>query len=82
MKPEQVREIFRQNLQLRRAELKMTQSQVAKLAGITQAYLSQIESGLSVPPIGLLGPLSGALRTTPDALVSPEIFSGIAVDAS
>ena len=41
---------------------RLTQSQLAETAGISQTYLSQIESNLREPHISTLGSLSESLR--------------------
>jgi len=72
-----LRNVLKGNLKSRRAELGLTQAAAAAAAGITQAYWAQLESGQRVPQFDVIADLSEALRTTPDALLTPEIFSKI-----
>ena len=71
----ELKEVIRANIVARRAELGLTQTEVAEAAGVTQPYITQIETGLKVPAIEVLASISEALRTTPSALMTPEIFS-------
>ncbi len=81
MQPEELRSILRTNLKARRNELALTQADVAKKAGVTQEYWSQLESGKRVPRLDLLTKLADALRTSPETLLSREVFSPVGVDA-
>lgn len=47
----------------------LTQTALAEQAGVTQAYLSEIESGKKDASIGVLRELAGALKVTVDELV-------------
>lgn len=75
MQPEELRRILKGNLLARRRELDLTQTEVARRAGISQAYWAQMEAGDRTPQFDLLAKLADALQTSPDALVSPEVFS-------
>lgn len=77
MTGDQLRAIFRDNLKLRRNELGLTQTAAAARAEIAQAYWAQMEAGNRYPGPDALAKLATALNTTPDALLSPSIFSGI-----
>lgn len=74
MKPEQLRKILAANLRRRRLELNLTQVEAAGRAKITQAYWAQLESGKRVPQLDNLAILAESLQTTPDALLTAEIF--------
>lgn len=67
--------IFAANVRARRTELKLSQAQLAKASSVTQPCIAQIESGKRAPSIEFLAPLAVALSTTPDALITPNIFS-------
>jgi len=47
----------------------LTQTALAKEAGVTQAYLSEIESGKKEARVGVLKQLAAALKVTVDELV-------------
>jgi DNA-binding XRE family transcriptional regulator len=47
----------------------LTQAALAKTVGVTQAYLSEIESGKKEARIGVLKDLAAALKVTVDELV-------------
>ena len=80
IQPEQLRTILKANLRSRRQELGLRQSDVASVAGITQAYYAQIEGGIRVPTLDILATLADALNTNPSALLAPDNFSKIPVD--
>ena len=80
MQPEQLRKILAANLRRRRKDLGLKQIDAAAKAGVTQAYWAQLESGDRVPQFDKLALLAEALRTTPDALLTPEIFLPTALD--
>lgn len=50
----------------RRAELKMTQAQLAELVGVGQSTISEIESGRHQPTIELALLIARALQTSVD----------------
>ena len=56
-------------IQKRRKELKMKQSEVNELAGLSEKYLSNIERAVSIPSIDVLMRICAVLKTTPDALL-------------
>jgi transcriptional regulator with XRE-family HTH domain len=80
MQLEELSEILRKNVRSRRKELGDSQADVAERSGITQEYVTQIESGSRIPTLKVLASLATALGTTPSALLSPEIFSSSAID--
>ena len=75
--PELVR-VFAANVKSRRKELKLTQAQLAEMVKVTQPCIAQIEKGHRSPSVEFLAPLADALKTTPDALLTPKIFSEVA----
>jgi transcriptional regulator with XRE-family HTH domain len=48
---------------------------------MAQAYWAQLESGQRVPRLDTLAHLAEALSTTPDGLLSAQIFSGSGVES-
>ena len=76
MQPKELRVVVGRNIRSRRIELEMTQTELAVKIPVSQAYLSQIESGVRSVDVDLLAPIAEALKTTPAALFSAEaIFS-------
>ena len=75
MTSDQLRDTMRSNVKTRRQELGLTQSVAAGKAGLTQAFWAQIESGQRSPRLDILADIATALNTTPDAILSPEVFS-------
>lgn len=74
MKPMELKEVLRRNLIGRRKELKLTQVQVAEMAGLSQPSISSFESGDAVPEVPTLAKLAAALRVEPDMLLRPGTF--------
>jgi len=62
--------VFR--IKQRRRELKMTQTELAKVANLTPAAISQFESGTRKPSFNTLSSLSDALKVTTDYLLGKE----------
>ena len=58
---------------LRQAE-KLSQSELAKLAGTSQQHISRIEKGKQVPGLDILFGISKALRITPDVILREAGF--------
>ena len=56
-------------IKLRRRRLGYNQVKLAKILGITQTYLSQIESGIKNPSIGMLKIISIAINVPLSVLV-------------
>lgn len=75
MHPKELCRVIRENIRSRRNELGLTQKAVADACDFTQPGLARIESGASVPSVEALAMIAEALSTTPDALLSPGIFS-------
>ena len=62
----------------RRKELKLKQSEVNEMAGLSDKYLSNIERAVSVPSIDVLMKLCAVLKTTPDKLLlGTENINGV-----
>ena len=59
-------------IKLRRRELKMTQTELATVANLTPAAISQFESGTRKPSFNTLSSLSDALKVTTDYLLGKE----------
>lgn len=84
VQPEQLNELFRQNIRQRREDLGLSQNELAERMTkrrrgkikVHGPYISALESGARVPLVGMLAELADALETTPDALLSkPEKIS-------
>ena len=56
-------------IKIRRRELKLTQTELAKEANLTPAAISQFESGTRKPSFKALSSLSDALKVTTDYLL-------------
>lgn len=56
-------------IKLRRRELELTQTELAKVANLTPAAISQFESGARKPSFRTLSSLSDALKVTTDYLL-------------
>ena len=61
--------VIGKRLAARRKELGLKQSQVNEMAGLSDKYLSNIETARSIPSIEVLMRLCDALQTTPDAIL-------------
>jgi transcriptional regulator with XRE-family HTH domain len=59
----------------RRNELQMSQTQLAKKAGLTSAAISQFESGARKPSFDALSKLSFALNVSTDYLLGNQVQS-------
>lgn len=59
-----------QNLQSLRRRKNLTQSQLAKLSGVTRASIAQLETGISNPSLEILLKLSATLKVSVDELIS------------
>jgi len=76
MQPEELRSVFGGNLKARREELGLTQTELAHLAKVSPACISQLESAIHAASMDLLARLAEVLRTSPSALLSAEpVFS-------
>ena len=58
----------------RRRELGLTQVQVNETAGLSDKYLSNIETARSIPSIDVLMRICAALSVTPDYLLSGTLL--------
>lgn len=74
MTADQLRDTLRSNVKQRRQELGFTQAAAASRAGLTQAFWAQIEAGQRSPRLDILADIATALNTTPDAILSPDVF--------
>ncbi len=70
-KPEKVYKVV-SRIKLRRHELEMTQTELANIANLTPAAISQFESGTRKPSFSTLVSLSDALKVTTDYLLGKE----------
>ena len=70
----------------RRRELGLKQSDVNKMAGLSDKYLSNIERATSIPSLEVLMKLCAVLHTTPDKLLlgaqSSDVVSNVGKVAS
>ena len=62
--------LFSQELRKLRKEARYTQDQLAKLAGISASYISQLETGKKQPTDRVITKLSGPLDVTENHLLS------------
>jgi len=69
--PAKQHDIFRTNVRRRLAEKGMRQRELATRLDVTDAYVSQILSGRSVPGLEVIEKIAGALETTPQYLLMP-----------
>ncbi|MEO5343562.1 MAG: helix-turn-helix domain-containing protein [Gammaproteobacteria bacterium SHHR-1] len=65
-----VRDTIANNIRLLRAERKISQTQLALQAGLSQAYIGKIEKGRGNVTVNVLDALSRALNVTPARLVT------------
>ncbi len=68
-----LRKIVALNMRVRRAELDITQEELALRTGITQAYLSGIEREKRNPSLDNIQKIAAALELTPPALLTPRM---------
>lgn len=59
-------------VKMRRKKLKMSQEQLAEVAGVSQSEISAIETGKVTPTVYVALVLANALSTTVEALFSIE----------
>lgn len=69
MEKEEILRIFSENLRAERARKKLTQEQLAEMAGISQKYLYRIENAKMNPTIAVVCRLALALGVTLDRLL-------------
>ena len=65
----------------RRRELGLTQAETAAAAGVSQRWLSSLESGKSTAEVGLVFKTLRALRLTVDVRAASTPASAAAIDA-
>ena len=75
MQPDELREVFQGNLKAMRTLRRLTQAALAAKAGMHQPHIASLERGTNTPTMDTLARLAAALETTPDALLTPGIFS-------
>lgn len=63
-------------IQKRRKEMKLRQTELAELAGVSNHYLCNIENGRSIPSLEVFAELCNALKVTPDYLLLGNIRGG------
>lgn len=66
---EQLQRAFCQNLRQRREEVGMTQQQLARTAGLSYNFVSQVERGVKQPTLGTIAKLAKALEMPPHLLL-------------
>lgn len=62
-----------ENLKQKRLERDITQSELAKYAGITQAMLNYIESGTKIPSLAVTIKIADVLRCSIDELLGRKV---------
>lgn len=70
--PVNLHTVFLQNVRRRMSELGMTQRDLAKSMGVTEAYVSRLLAGKNVPSLEMPGRLAPHLGTTPLYLLTPS----------
>lgn len=75
MQAEELKLIVRDNIIARRKEMGLSQSQLADKVKVAQPYISALEKGDRTPTLATLAKLAESLATTPDALLTRDIFS-------
>lgn len=66
----------------RRKELRLKQSEVNELADLSDKYLSNIETGKSIPSIDVLMRICEAIQTTPDNILIGSTKSVVSSEKS
>jgi len=66
-----------ENIRRRRLELKLTQAQLGKMAGISESMVNQIEWGTKGMSLSTASKIAAALDRTIDYLLSEEETNGI-----
>lgn len=72
VQPDELKQVFRENIRSRRLHLGMTQAEMAEKMGVAQAYISDLESGRKRPLVDTLALIAEVLRTTPARLITPK----------
>ena len=72
MQGHELRAAFAHNVKAWRQFHKMTQVDLAKVVGITQAHVSDIEKEKTFPSPEVLAAIADALRVTPAGLLNSE----------
>ena len=67
-----LREVLARNIRVRRAEMDITQEELALRTGLTQAYLSAIEREKRNVSIDTIQKISAALELPPAILLTPS----------
>lgn len=70
-------EIIGENVKTRRLELGLSQQELADAVGVSQPFVAAIESRAKRPNIHHIARLAEALRTTPSAILTRDIFSAV-----
>lgn len=70
----EIRKTWGQRVEERRADLRMSQVQVAELSGLPQQTISRIELDLVVPRYGTMAALAKGLGTTIEALFPVDSY--------
>lgn len=68
----ELRSVFRENMRLRRTQLRLSQVELAERLGTHQPYISDLESGRKSPLMETLAEIAEALETTPAKLLTPR----------
>jgi transcriptional regulator with XRE-family HTH domain len=66
--------IFRRNMKARREELGLSQLELARITGIQQPQLSELERGGTNPTLATLARIAEALDLSPSALISASFY--------
>jgi len=72
MLAQELENIFRRNLRLRREELGLTQTDLAELVGVPQSHICALERGRMAPTLKTIARLATALRCPPSWLLDAQ----------
>ncbi len=67
-------EIFARNLRKRRAQMKITQEELAERARLTRNYIGNLERGEKSPTLDALEAIAEALGLTPSELIDTDLW--------
>ena len=78
VQPEELRQVFRDNMRKRRMDIGLSQVDLAERLGVFQPYISDLESGRKSPLMETLADIAEALETTPAKLLTPARARSVA----
>ena len=72
-----LRSIFARNLRILRHQARLSQSELAQLAGLDRNYVGKLEREESAPTVDTLEALAIALATDPPTLIDRDVTNSI-----